>query len=204
LSDPERNDCAVQLIFNIIVFTAIALTVGLGSAWQMIDRGSALSTVSSGPWFSWYAAGMPDADPYTKAHVARSGRLPVVSTTAMRFIAQTDQSGDPLSPGCHYRVTVPEIPALWWSLALNDIAGNPIANAAERHAVNSDGVVTGLDGVTQIAIAPTARPGYWLPSGGDRELMLVFRVFRPFDTADLASGEMPEAILPRIERLDCA
>lgn len=194
----------MQLIFNIIVFTAIALTVGLGSAWHMIDRGSALSIVSSGPWVSWYAAGMPDADPYTKAHVARSGRLPIVSTTAMRFTAQTDESGDPLSPGCHYRVTVPEVPALWWSLALHDIAGKPIPNAAERHAINSDGVVTGLDGVTQIAIASSARAGYWLPSGGDRDLMLVFRVFRPFDTADLASGEAPDAILPRIERLGCA
>jgi len=194
----------VQLIFNIFVFTAIALTVGLGSAWHMIDRGSALSTVSSGPWFAWYAAGLPDADPYTKAHVARSGRLPIVSTTSMRFVAQTDESGEPLDPACHYRITVPEVPALWWSLALHDIAGKPIPNAAERHAINSDGVVTGLDGVTQIAVAPAARAGYWLPSGGDRELMLVYRVFRPFDTADLASGEAPDAILPRIERVDCA
>lgn len=194
----------MQLVFNIIVFTAIALTVGLGSAWQMIDRGSAVSTVSAGPWTAWYAAGMPDADPYTKAHVARSGNLPIVSTTAMRFVAHSDGSGEPLRPECHYRITVPEVPALWWSLALHDAAGKPIPNAAERHAINSDGVVTGLDGVTQISLAPGARAGYWLPSGGDLDLMLVFRVFRPFDTADLASGEMPEAILPRIEKAGCA
>lgn len=194
----------MQLIFNIVVFTAIALTVGLGSAWHMIDRGSTLSTVGAGPWIAWYAAGIPDADPYTKAHVARSGRLPIVSTTAMRFVARTDDAGEPLLSECHYSVTVPEVPALWWSLALLDAAGKPIANAAERHAINSDGVVTGLNGMTRIAIAPTARAGYWLPSGEDSELTLVFRVFRPFDTADLASGEMPEAILPRIERLGCA
>jgi hypothetical protein len=34
--------------------------------------------------------------------------------------------------------------------------------------------------------------------------MLVFRVFRPFETADIASGEMPVEILPSVERVDCA
>lgn len=194
----------MQLILNIVVFTAIALTVGLGSAWHMIDRGSALTTLSAGPWQTWYAAGMQDADPYTKAHVARSGRLPIVSTTAMRFVARTDTTGEPLRSVCYYRITVPEVPALWWSLALNDISGRPIANPADRHAINSDGVVTGLDGVTRIAVAPTARPGYWLPSGEDRNLMLIFRVFRAFDTADVAGGEVPEEILPQIDRLGCA
>ncbi len=201
---PPTEVSPVQLIFNIIVFTAIALTVGLGTAWHMIDRGSALSTVHSGPWTAWYAAGMPDADPYTKAHVARAGDLPIVSTSAMRFTARTDSDGEPLKGGCVYAITVPEVTALWWSLALRDASGQPIANPARRHTINSDGIVTGLDGTTRIVISPDARSGYWLPSADAGALMLVFRVFRPFDTADLARGDMPEAILPRIERRACA
>jgi len=193
----------VRLVFNIVVFTAIALTVGLVTAWHMMDRGSALTTVRSGPWSAWYAAGMPDADPYTKAHVARSGILPIVSTTAMQFIARTDDTGDRLQSECHYRVTVPEVPAFWWSLALYDAEGKVIANPAERHAFNSKIVLNGPERTIPIMIAPTPRSGYWLPSGEDQDLLLVFRVFRPYDTADLASGEMPEEILPRIDRVSC-
>lgn len=194
----------MKLIVNLVVFTIITLGVGLGSAWHMIDRGSALTTVRSGPWTAWYAAGMPDADPYTKAYVSRNGMLPVVSTTAMRFVAKTDSDGERLVSGCHYRLTVPEVSALWWSIALYDASGDTVPNPAERYAFNSKEVIPGRDGRTEIALAPAPRAGYWLPSGDDMELTLVFRVFRPFDTADLASGETPSEILPRIEKVECA
>lgn len=193
----------MNLIFNLVVFTALALAVGLGSAWHMIDRGSALTTVQHGPWSAWYAAGMPDADPYTKARVARSGTLPVVSTTEMKFIAHTDGEGSELVSSCHYRVRVPEVPASWWSLAVYDAAGNLIENPAGRHAFNSKNVIAGRDGEVNIALAPSPRAGYWLPSGDGRNLTLIFRVLRPYDTADLASGEMPVEILPRIDRVSC-
>jgi len=194
----------VNLILNFIVFTAIALAVGLGSTWHMVDQGSALTTLREGPWTAWYAAGDPKADPYTKARVARSGRLPVVATTAMEFFARTDAGGEPLVSECHYRVRVPDVPALWWSLALYDGEGRLIENAADRHAFNSKTTLPGSEGAARIALAPTPRAGYWLPTGEDRNLILVFRVFRPYDTADLASREMPVDILPRIERVDCA
>jgi hypothetical protein len=194
----------VNLILNFIVFTAIALVVGLGSAWHMVDQGSALTTLRDGPWTAWYAAGDPKADPYTKARVARSGRLPIVSTTAMEFLARTDAEGEPLESGCHYRVRVPQVPALWWSLSLYDGEGRLIDNPADRHAFSSKNVLPVSDGTARIALAPSPRAGYWLPTGADSNLMLVFRVFRPYDTADLGSGEMPVEILPRIERVDCA
>lgn len=193
----------MNLIFNLVVFTAIALAAGLGSAWHMIDRGSALTTVRHGPWNAWYAAGMPDADPYTKARVARSGMLPIVSTTAMTFIARADGEGEELVSRCHYRVTVPEVPASWWSLALYDAAGKLIENPAERHAFNSKTVLPGRDGAVNVALAPSPRAGYWLPSGEGHNLILIFRVFRPYDTADLASGETPVEILPEIDRVSC-
>ena len=193
----------MNLILNVVIFTLIALAIGLGSAWHMIGHGSALTTLRSGPWSTWYAAGEPEADPYTKARIARSGRLPVVSSTAMDFQAYTDGEGRALTSRCHYLISVPEVPALWWSLALYDTSGGLIENAAERHAFNSKTVLAGADGTTRIALAPTPRAGYWLPSGQDRDLLLVFRVFRAYDTADLASGEMPVEILPSIDRVDC-
>ena len=194
----------MNVIFNFVVFTAIALIVGLGSAWHMIERGSALTTLQSGPWSAWYAAGMPDADPYTKAHVARSGTLPIVSTTAMAFVARTDADGEPLESRCHYEVRVPDVPALWWSLAVYDAAGRLVENPVDRHAFNSKTLIAARREGVAISVAPSPRAGYWLPSGEGRNLMLVFRVFRPYDTANLAGGEIPEEILPRIDTVGCA
>ena len=41
--------------------------------------------------------GNPNADPYTQAHVARSGRLPLTSTVARYFVARTDSAGRTLA-----------------------------------------------------------------------------------------------------------
>jgi len=193
----------VNLILNFVVFTIIALVIGLGSAWQMVNQGSALTTAQHGSWTAWHSAGEPDADPYTKARVARSGQLPIVSTTAMEFYARVDAEGEPLESRCHYTVRMPQVPALWWSLALYSADGSLIENPADRHSFTSKNVLPGSDGTSRIAVGPTPRAGYWLPTGDGHELLLVLRVFRPFETAELESGRMPVNILPRIERLDC-
>ncbi len=72
---------------------AVALILGIGSAWYMIEQGSLLTTTRIGPWKSWLSEGNPNADPYTRAHLARSGRLPLTSTAARYFAADTDSSG---------------------------------------------------------------------------------------------------------------
>ena len=48
----------------------VALMLGIGSAWYMIERGSPLTTTKVGPWAGWISEGNPSADPYTEAHVA--------------------------------------------------------------------------------------------------------------------------------------
>ena len=48
--------------------------------------------------------GNPNADPYTKAHLARSGRLPLTSTTARYFLARTDSDGRELTSACEYSI----------------------------------------------------------------------------------------------------
>ena len=111
---------------------AVALLLGIGSAWYMIEQGSPLTTTKVGPWASWNALGNPTADPYTKAHLARSGRLPLSSTVARYFVARTDGSGHGLTSGCEYLVTGSPINARWWSIALYDDTGSLIENASKQ------------------------------------------------------------------------
>ena len=83
----------MRTFLDVVATFAVALLLGIGSAWYMIDHGSPLTTGRIGPWASWVSEGNPVADPYTKAHLARSGRLPLTSTIARYFVANSDSEG---------------------------------------------------------------------------------------------------------------
>ena len=184
---------------------AVALLLGIGSAWYMIEQGSPLTTTKVGPWASWNALGNPTADPYTKAHLARSGRLPLTSTVARYFVARTDSRGHRLTSGCEYTVIGWPINARWWSIALYDDSGSLIENAANRYSFNSEEALRHADGTFRIRVARSARPENWLPSGNDtdRNLVLMLRIYAPRDTNSLGIGLVPDDRLPKIERVAC-
>jgi len=184
---------------------AVALLLGIGSAWYMIERGSILTTTRIGPWTSWLSEGNPNADPYTRAHLARSGRLPLSSTAARYFAASTDSSGSHLSAGCEYTISGGSLNARWWSLALYDSRGSIIANPSNRYSFNSEEAIRRSDGSYEIHLARKARPGNWLPAGNDpdRNLKLLLRVYGPRETDVSGIGQIPAERLPKIERTRC-
>ena len=184
---------------------AVALILGIGSAWYMIERGSLLTTTRIGPWKSWLSEGNPNADPYTRAHLARSGRLPLTSTAARYFAADTDSSGSHLSASCEYIVSGAALNARWWSIALYDSYGSLIPNPSRRYSFNNEEAVRRSDGSYQIHISRQARPGNWLPSGNDpdRNLTLLLRVYGLRDTDVSGIGQIPAESLPTIERMQC-
>lgn len=184
---------------------AVALVLGIGSAWYMIERGSLLTTTRIGPWTSWVSEGNPNADPYTRAHLARSGRLPLTSTAARYFSADTDSSGSRLSAGCEYAVSGAPLNARWWSIALYDSYGSLIPNASKRYSFNNEEAIRRSDGSYQIHMSPKARPGNWLPSGDDpsRNLTLLLRIYGLRETDVSGIGQIPDTSLPTIELIRC-
>lgn len=184
---------------------AVALILGIGSAWYMIEHGSALTTTRVGPWKSWLAEGNPSADPYTRAHLARSGRLPLTSTAARYFSATTDSNGSDLSASCEYLLTGGALNARWWSIALYDSYGSLVPNPSKRYSFNSESAIRDSQGGYEIHIARTARPGNWLPSGDDsgKSLSLLLRVYGLRDTDISGIGQVSPESLPKIERLKC-
>ncbi len=194
----------MRVILNIMVFAVVALAVGLGTARVMITDGSAISTSRFGPWTAWHSLGAASADPYTLAHVSRAGTLPVTTSSAIYLTAKVNEDGDLLDSGCDYAITIPDVPAQWWSLSLFDKSGRPIPNPSDRHSFSRENVVSGFDGVVRIRVAPLARPGYWLPSGDSGQLTLVFRAFRPREAVNLAAGELSPDLLPRITTVGCS
>ena len=126
------------MIANVILFVGLAVIGGLGSSWYMIEKGSPLTTIRSGPWVAWKSAGRADADPYTRAHFLRRGMLPVSSSLAYTYQATADSDGQTLYSSCDYAVEGEEPRVAFWTLAVFDEAGQLIPNPAERYARPAD------------------------------------------------------------------
>src|SRR5215831_9780310 len=186
----RREDGATHSMRDLAYFIgtfAVALLLGIGSAWYMIEYGSPLTTTKVGPWASWDSEGKPDADPYTRAHVAR-----------------TDSNGHALSSSCEYTIEGSPLNARWWSIAVYDEYGGLIDNPTSRYSFNSEELLRHSDGTFRINLASTARPENWLPSGTDgRTLILMLRIYNPRETDSLGIGLIPRERLPKIERKSC-
>lgn len=166
-------------LVNLSVCASVGLIGGAASAWYMMEQGSVLSTRRQGPWQHWFAAGRPDADPYTRANIARSGRLPIASGNGGYHVASTDQNGQRLIGACDYLIEGRGPAALWWSLAAYDANGQLFKNPAERYAYNSTTVMRGSNGGYAIALSRSAHPGNWLPVTGTGAISLVLEVYEP-------------------------
>lgn len=193
----------MRSLFNLLLIFVFALTLGLSSAWYMIEEGSALTTSHVGPWSVWRSAGKPDADPYTKAHMARAGRLPITATSALYFFADSDEAGNRLSSDCEYVVEGRPLNAAWWSLAVYDGTGRLIPNKASRHSFNRTDVARRADGSFRIVLARNARPGNWLPTADQGSLKLVLRAYGLRDADSVFDKAAAERGLPTIRKVVC-
>jgi hypothetical protein len=193
----------VRSLLNLLFIFIIALILGLGSAWYMIEEGSALTTSRVGPWSVWRSAGKPDADPYTKAHMARAGRLPITATSALYFFADGDETGNSLLSTCEYVVEGRPLNAAWWSLAVYDGTGRLIPNKADRYSFNRTDVARRVDGSFRIVLAQSARPGNWLPTAEQGSLKLVLRAYDLRDADSVLDKAAAERGLPTIRKVVC-
>lgn len=186
---------------NLAAFLGLVLIGGLASSWYMVSIGSGLTTRSIGPWVTWTAEGRADADPYTRAHFARSGTLNLSTELAGTYIASHDSSGTRLHSSCEYSIKGQGIDARWWSITVFDDSGRLIPNPAARYSFTSDTVVVQPENTFEITLARDARPGNWLPTGGGGRLSLVLTVVE--GSKSIVDGSGAGISLPTIKRVAC-
>ncbi len=141
-------------------------------------------------------------DPYTRAHFARAGVLPLSSEFAQTFTARTDSEGGALHSSCEYIVDGTEIGTHWWSLAVFDARGRLIANTAERYAFTSDTVALNPNGTFSVRLARDTRPGNWIPIGGAGRIAIVMTFIDLGQRRVVQEGDL-ERQLPTIKRVGC-
>ncbi len=190
----------MNLIANILTFLIISLVTGLGSAWYLVNSGPDFTAVSEGPWETWNRVGRTIADPYTRAHITRSGRLPVMSKSLLYFTTVHDSAGRKIDAECDYTIIGDDPRGKWWSIAAYDGAGNLMTNPAARHAFNASNVLRDPVGRYKIAISRYPTPGNWLPVDSEYQVRLILRLHMHATetrTADTTYG------LPEIRRVLC-
>ena len=179
----------------------IAAATGLGATYIALENGAGFGAVRSGAWTAWPRNGAPDADPYSRAIVARSGELPLGLGEGLAFTATRDSADQPLVGRCTYRIVgrVPQTRA--WTITAETRDGSLMPNAAERYGFTSSEVVRDGAGRFAIVLSRSASPGDWLPLGVDGRFEVVLRLYDTPVSATAAA--LDPALLPRIEREAC-
>ena len=191
----------MHLLLGSIFALAIAAVIGLGSTWAALSRGVAFGSISIGAWTAWPKTGTRDIDPYARATIARTGELPVGSGDGVAFLARSDDSGRPLDGRCDVIVSGSTPQARYWTITLYDPQGRLVANSLDRQGFTSQEIVRRSDGSFEVVIAPRARPGNWLPTGGIERYLLLLRLYdSPIGVATRAAREAP---MPAIAAKSC-
>ncbi|MEM7424868.1 MAG: DUF1214 domain-containing protein [Pseudomonadota bacterium] len=186
---------------KVLIFLGIGSALGYFSAHWIIAGDVGPLTIRNSGWTLWSKAGLHDADPYTKAHFALRGELPLSGFEEMTFKASADEAGVELNTGCRYLLSSPPVPSRAWSLTASRPTGEPFTVASRRTSFSRDNIVRLRNGNFRVEVSATASPGNWLPiSVDDANFILTLSMFNP----DREIIEDPaRAKLPVIKQINC-
>jgi hypothetical protein len=192
----------VRLLFGSLFAFAVAAVVGLGATWFALTKGTAFGAIPIGAWTAWPKTGTTDIDPYARAVIARRGELPLGLGDGVAFYASADDKGRALDGRCDIDLSGITPAARFWTLTLYDPEGRLVANSLNRQGFTSEEIIRGTDGSFAVQIAPRARPGNWLPTGGVERYLLILRLYdTPVGVATRSGREAP---MPSIVTRTCS
>jgi hypothetical protein len=191
----------VRLLLGTLFGLAVAAVVGLGLTYLSLTRNTAFGGLSIESWTAWPKSGTTDADPYARASIARSGRLPTAMGDGVSFTLRSDDEGKHLDGRCEVVISGITPVARFWTLTLYNPDGALVANSTNRYGFTSQEIVRRSDGSFDIVVAPRATAGNWLPTGGVDRYELILRLY---DTAvGVATKAGREVPMPDVTTRAC-
>jgi hypothetical protein len=189
--------------FVVVLLLGVAGAVGLGlwSAWLAVRSPAPIDTIELGAWQAWPNAGTADADPYSRARLARTGEIPLGSGEGLVLLALTDDSGAPLTQACEYRIVGQTPPARLWTVALEDPDGRVVQGRSGASALGSDALLRATDGSFEIVLSAKPQTGNWISTADANRFRVVVRLY---DTTARTGTELTTLFMPRITRDHCA
>jgi hypothetical protein len=192
----------LRFVLHLLGMIAVALAIGFGLSWYALTDGRLFGAFELGPWTTWPQAGAPTADPYTRAHLARTGALQLGLSEGLQFVAASDSEGRRLDRACRYRIEGTTPLAAFWTLA--PVGGSDHANITRLGAplaLRSTGIARAPDGSVIAYVSRRLSPGNWLEIAGDGPFELVLTLY---DTSVFSGVGSGIESLPAIIREACA
>ncbi|MCT8991643.1 DUF1214 domain-containing protein [Chelativorans sp. SCAU2101] len=187
------------VLFAIFVL-AIAIGGGAASVWAVLEKAPLGGTRVKAPWIALPSAGSPEANPYTRARLAREGGVPLGSAEGMAFLAARDSGGALLDRSCTYSIEGIIPVARLWTLHAIAPSGALLASLGRRKpALHSRMVLYQPEGSIAITVSTHPSPGNWLALTGSGPFELVLTLLDPSVTTP---GES-EMVLPQIVQVGC-
>jgi hypothetical protein len=184
-----------------LVLMTISIGGGAASVWYALQVQEGVGAVTIDGWTAYPEIGTPEADPYSKARVARRVVLSLGRAEGLSFTAQRDSAGDLLRQDCQYRIEGNVPPSRFWTLYAANGSGAVIASGNGRPAaLHSYGLLRAADESVSIAIGAVPEPGNWLPLSGSGTMSLVLTLY---DTPIAGSTGIVDFAMPRILKVGC-
>jgi hypothetical protein len=159
-----------------------AVIAGLAATWGFLRSPLLGQSLRVGAWTTSLVSGSTQADLYTRAKIARMALLALSREETLYFLADHDDRGQALRSRCRYRVVGMPPDARWWSVTA--YADDYFLFADDAHRYSLAGAAARLDaaGRFELFTGGAAAPdggAAWLPTPGDRGLVLVLRLYNP-------------------------
>lgn len=188
-------------VLPILLAIGIALVGGIYSAEFVTSKFEGFEQIKYGVWTAHPKLGTTNADAYSAARVARTGKIALGSAEGLSFIAGSDSDGSVLTGNCSYVVKGQTPAARYWTLQITDtyLRALPASNAAES-SIHSGNVLRFQDGSFEINIASQPMPGNWLMANGNAPIFLILNLY---DTGIATSTGATSILMPTIIRKGC-
>ncbi|WP_194164542.1 DUF1214 domain-containing protein [Microvirga thermotolerans] len=178
----------------------LALGLGIGSAYAVLDGDPPFGSRRLGPWQAWPKLGSPQADPYMRAIVARRGDIPLATGEGLALTALVDKDGRRLDSACSYRIGSSTPAARWWTLTVYDAAGRLAQSDLGRSGFTSSEILRDARNGFSIALSRHLSAGNWLQLPASGPFIVVLRLY---DIPGAAGLNLNAEDLPTIERVEC-
>jgi len=191
----------LKTVFLTLVVLSVSIVGGGASVWYALKANEGIGALTVGEWTAYPSIGTADADPYSKARVAREGILSLGTAEGISFSATRDDGGEALRRDCSYNIEGPVPPARFWTLYAVDPDGDVVRGGERRTAaLNSYQLLRLPDNSVEISAGAHPMPGNWLSLSGTGPMTLVLSFF---DTPIAAGSGASEIVLPRIVKAGC-
>jgi hypothetical protein len=191
----------LRSVVGLLIAAAASLALGLWSAWLAVRSPAPVDTITLGVWQAWPNAGTMDADPYSRARLARTGEIPLGSGEGLMLLALTDDAGDPLVKACDYAISGQTPPARLWTVALENQDGHVVGERENVAALGSDTLLREPDGSFVIVLSARPQGGNWISTAKADRFRVVVRLY---DTTARTGTELTTLEMPEITRRRCA